>query len=123
MADYKYTVRKLDENGDMCLSGSVWLYDIDAVTQTINTRLKLFSKEYWRDVSEGTPWLKEILGKTNSQNTLSYKENLIKDRMLGTFGVLSILEWSSDFDNSSRKLSIKASILTEFGATSITYES
>ncbi len=59
MTDYTYRVRNLDDNGDISLSGTTWLYDIDAVEQTIKTRLNLFSKEYWRDSSEGTPWLKK----------------------------------------------------------------
>ncbi len=120
MANYKQRVRRLDANGDIIMSGNAWLYDIDAVAQTIKTRLNLFSKEYWRDVSEGTPWLKSILGKTNNSNTLAQKERLLKNRIITTEGVISISEWNSDFSYPDRKLSVDATVLTEFGLIKIT---
>ena len=115
----KYKTRKLDGNGDFVISGEVWIYDIEAITQTIDTRLKLFSAEYWRDVSEGTPWISSILGKNNSKNTLQSKSLLLKNRILNTEGVLSILSWSSDFDYTFRKLTITATILTEYGTIDV----
>jgi hypothetical protein len=119
MANYTQRVRKLDSNGDISLSGDAWLYDIDAVAQTIKTRLNLFSKEYWRDVSEGTPWIKSIWGKNNSANTLAQKERLLKERIINSDGVISIVEWSSDFSYSDRKLSVSATVLSEFGLIKI----
>lgn len=113
-------VRALDNNGDIIMSGGAWLYDIDAVAQTIKTRLNLYSREYWRDVSEGTPWIKKILGKNNVANTLTQKERLLKDRILGAEGVISITSWESSFDFPTRKLSITANILTRFGIITIT---
>lgn len=116
---YKYRTRKLDDNGDFVISGTVWLYDVDAIEQTINTRLKLFSSEYWRDVSDGTPWITSILGKNNSTNTLQSKSVLLKNRILNTDGVVSILDWTSDFDYTTRKFTITATILTEYGTIDV----
>ena len=42
-------VRRLID-GDIATSGVIWLYDRDAVAQTISTRLKLFLGEYFRDI-------------------------------------------------------------------------
>lgn len=117
--NYKYRTRKLDENGDIATSGTVWIYDIDAVAQTIETRLRLFAGEFWRDVTEGTPWIESILTKNNQRNTIQSKLSIIKSRILNTDGVVSIVDWQSDFSYQDRKLSITATILTEFGLTQI----
>jgi len=115
----KYKTRRLDANGDFVISGEVWIYDIEAIQQTIQTRIYLFSAEYWRDVSDGTPWINSILGKNNSVNTIQSKSSLLKNRILNTEGVITILEWSSDFDYSTRKFTIVATILTEYGTISV----
>ena len=119
MTTKKFRTRKLDDNGDFTISGSVWIYDIDAVAQTIDTRLKLFSGEFWRDVTEGTPWIERILTKNNRTNTIQSKISIIKNRILNTGGVVSILEWNTDFSYQDRKLSVQATILTEFGVLPI----
>lgn len=119
MADYKYRVRRLDENGDIVMSGQAWLYDLEAIAQTIKTRLYLFSGEYWRDASDGTPWIDRILTKNNNANTLQAKIAILRRRILDTDGVRSILTWNADFDFATRKLSIQTTVLTEFGTTNI----
>ena len=119
MTTKKIRTRKLDDNGYFTISGSVWIYDIDAVAQTIDTRLKLFSGEFWRDVTEGTPWIERILTKNNRTNTIQSKISIIKNRILNTGGVVSILEWNTDFSYQDRKLSVQATILTEFGVLPI----
>lgn len=115
----QYRTRKLDENGDPVISGQVWIYDIEAIAQTINTRLNLFSGEFWRDVTEGTPWIGRILGKNNSTNTLQSKSTILKNIIRNTQGVISILEWSSDFSYTDRKFSVNATVLTEYGVLGI----
>ena len=115
----KYRTRRLDENGDIVTSGDVWIYDIEAVAQTINTRLNLFAGEFWRDVTEGVPWITDILGKNNNRNTLQSKATILRNRILNTEGVISILEWSSDFTYTDRVFSINATVLTEFGVLDI----
>lgn len=115
MTTQKYKTRRLDENGDPVISGKVWIYDIEAVAQTINTRLNLFAGEYWRDVTDGTPWIEKILTKNNRKNTLQSKITILKNRILQTNGVISILEWETSFSYQDRKLSVTATILTEFG--------
>lgn len=119
MADFKYRVRRLDENGDLPESGSMWLYDIEAIEQTIKTRLYLFSGEYWRDVAEGVPWIDRILTKNNGNNTIQAKIAILRRRILDTDGVRSILKWDADFDFQTRTLSIQTTVLTEFGTVDI----
>lgn len=119
MTTKKYRTRRLDENGDPVISGKVWIYDIEAVAQTIDTRLKLFAGEFWRDVTDGTPWIENILTKNNRTNTLQSKITILKDRILQTGGVISILSWKTDFNYTSRNLSVIATVLTEFGVLNI----
>lgn len=119
MTTKKYRTRRLDSNGNPVISGKVWIYDIEAVAQTIDTRLKLFAGEYWRDVTDGTPWIDKILTKNNRTNTLSSKISILKERILQTGGVISILEWTTDFNYTSRNLSVIATVLTEFGVLDI----
>ena len=119
MTTKKYRTRRLDGNGNPVISGKVWIYDIEAVAQTIDTRLKLFAGEYWRDVTDGTPWIENILTKNNRTNTLQSKITILKDRILQTGGVISILEWTTDFNYTSRNLSVIATVLTEFGVLNI----
>lgn len=119
MTTKKYRTRRLDSNGNPVISGKVWIYDIEAVAQTIDTRLKLFAGEYWRDVTDGTPWIDKILTKNNRTNTLQSKISILKERILQTSGVISILEWTTDFNYTSRNLSVIATVLTEFGVLDI----
>lgn len=115
----KFRTRKLDSNGDIATSGVVWIYDLEAVAQTIETRLRLFSGEYWRDVTDGTPWIERILSKNNQTNTLQAKTALIKSRILNTEHVISILAWEADFSYTDRKYSVNATILTDFGIVNV----
>lgn len=117
--EFRYRTRRLEPSGDIATSGKVWLFDIDAIAQTINTRINLFAGEFWRDVSDGTPWIDKILGKNNQANTLQSKSTLLKNRILNTEGVISIVKWSSDFSFVDRKFSVSATVLTEFGIIKI----
>lgn len=111
------TVRKLDDDGDIATSGTQFIADQREISQTIDTRLGLFTGEYFRDILDGTPWFQSILGKGQS---LSIKDAAIKRRVLQTDGVLSIYEYSSDFDLSSRGYAITMGVVTPFGQEIIT---
>lgn len=118
----QFRTRALDENGDIMISGALWIYGVYAVAQTIRTRLMLNKGENWRDASDGTPWIQRILGKVNSTNSLTVKEALIKKRILETEHVISITKWSSSTNLANRSLAITATILTDFGTITITPE-
>ena len=110
------TVRRLDQNGDIATSGSQFIGSAEEIAQTVKTRLKLFEGEYFRDISDGTPWFQQILGKGSS---LGVKEALIKRRISQTEGVSSIFQFETDFDLSNRRYSVQAGILTPFGQATI----
>ena len=115
------TVRALDpETGDIVTSGEQFIDGAAEIGQTVKTRLRLFLGEYFRDVTDGTPWWESILGK---EGTLSSKEAIIKNRIVRTDGVIQLLSFETDFDISTRVYTVSAGILTQYGETSITVTS
>lgn len=113
------TVRKLDDSGDIVTSGVQFITERDEIAQTVQTRLRLFLGEYFRDITEGTPWFDDggILGKgiTNSQ-----REAILRNRIIGTPGVIRLTSFSTSFDLATRVYSVTAGILTKYGVTELT---
>lgn len=106
------TVRRLDENGDIVTSGVQFISKRDEISQTIQTRLRLFLGEYFRNSKDGTPWFQDILGKGS---TLTNKDAAIKRRINQTDGVLQILTYNADYDINTRQYTVTGSVLTTFG--------
>ena len=110
------TVRKLTELGDIVTSGQHFTSGADEVAQTIVTRLNLFFGEYFRDISDGTRWFEDILGKGNTTGAADAE---LRRRISQTNGVNGILEYSSNFDFNNRTFSVVCSVATPFGEVSI----
>jgi len=110
------TVRRLDENGDITTSGVQFITGTDEIAQTIKTRLRLYLGEYFRDITDGTPWFQSILGKGTSLNN---KEALLRNRIIQTDGVHEITKFETEFDNDSRTYSITVNVLTDDGAVEL----
>lgn len=107
------TVRRLDpDTGDIVTSGQQFLTEREEIAQTIKTRLRLFTGEYFRDITDGTPWFEVIL---NKNSTLSAKDSAIKRRILQTEGVVNLVSFASDYDINNRSFTISAEVLTDFG--------
>lgn len=111
------TVRKLDENGDIVTQGSMFLTRREEIEQTIKTRLRLFLGEYFRDITDGTPWFEQILGKGS---TLSAREAALRNRIVRTPGVVRLTSFSTDFDLNTRTYSVTAGALTTYGLITVT---
>jgi len=111
------TVRKLDENGDIVTQGSMFLTGREEIEQTIKTRLRLFLGEYFRDITDGTPWFEQILGKGS---TLSAREAALRNRIVRTPGVVRLTSFSTDFDLNTRTYSVTAGALTTYGLITVT---
>jgi len=109
--------RKLDSKGDFTLgTGTDFYQNVPAaVGQAVQTRLRLFTSEWFLDSTEGTPWRTDVLGKYTAQ---SY-DSVIKARILGTQGVRQIRDYSSSVDPVKRSLSVAATIDTIYGSTSL----
>lgn len=112
------TVRKLNPvTGDIVTSGNQFLKEREEIAQTVMTRLRLFLGEYFRDITDGTPWFEDVLGKSKS---LTRTDTVLKRRMNRTKGVIQVLSFESNYDLDNRQYSIKAEILTDFGRQDIT---
>ena len=110
--------RALTAAGDSTFgSGSTAFYvnNVQAVAQAIMTRLLLMSGECFLDVTEGTPYSTEILGR----GTTGLYDAAIKDRILGTEGVVDISAYSSFLNRATRALTVTATVDTVYGPITI----
>lgn len=105
-------VRRLNESGDLVTRGKMFLTGREAIAQTIVTRLKLFLGEYFRDVTDGTPWFQQILGKFENLNAV---EAILRNRIARTQGVVRLLSFAMQYDLGSRTLSVQSQVLTVYG--------
>lgn len=111
--------RKLDANGDYTFghgSADFLRNTPDAVAQAVQTRLNLFTGEWFLDITDGTPWNPSVLGKTSQP---AY-DGAIRNRILGTPGVQQIDSYTSTFDGNTRRLTVTATITTIYGQTTVT---
>lgn len=111
-------VRRLDATGDLVTRGRMFLTEREAIAQTVVTRLKLFLGEYFRDVTDGTPWFQQILGKFENLNAV---EALLRNRIARTQGVVRLLAFSMGYDLEARTISIQAQVLTEYGEQEVRF--
>jgi hypothetical protein len=83
-----------------------------AVGQSISTRLQLWVGEWFLDLSAGTPWTQQILGKPRGPGS---PDAAIRARILGTPYVLRLIDYSSALDRTSRHWMVRALVDTAFG--------
>lgn len=111
--------RKLDANGDYVWGhqqGDFYRDQAEAVAQAVQTRLKLFTGEWFLDVTDGTPWTTQVLDKYTSDQY----DAAIRDRILGTPGVVQISAYSSSVNSATRTLTVTATIDTQYGSATLT---
>jgi hypothetical protein len=110
--------RKLDADGDYTfgLGAGGFLVDSPAcVAQAVQTALLLVQGEWFLDTTVGVPWPTKILG----YGTTPVYDLTIKEAILGVEGVTSITSYSSSLNPATRKLTVTADIVTQFGATTV----
>lgn len=111
--------RKIDANGDYSWGnqqGDFYRDQAEAVAQAVQTRLRLTLGEWFLDVTDGTPWNTEVLGKY----TKDQYDTAIRDRILGTTGVTEIVSYSSTADTQARTLTVTVTINTQYGQATFT---
>jgi len=84
------------------------------VAQAVLTRLLLAQGEWFLDTEEGTPYSTQILG----AGTLPLYDQAIKERILGTLGVLRIVEYASVLDD-QRNLNVAVTLDTIYGTVTV----
>lgn len=94
---------------------SFWVDVPDGVGQCIITRLKLWQGQWFLNLPDGTRWLTNVLGKYTG-NTADVE---VRDRVLGTTGVVEIVNYSSSLDRNTRKWAVNMLVQTLYGQVQI----
>jgi len=107
--------RPLSALGDYTVGVPFLVNSSACVAQALLTRLKLWQGEWFVDVTDGTPYLQQVLGERPGKNP----DAAIKNRILGTPGVTGINSYSSQFDGATRTFTVTANVQTQYGAASV----
>ncbi len=110
--------RTLSATGDYVFGAgrAEFLVDIpNTVGQAVKTRLGLAVGEWFLDTEEGTPYATQILG----TGTTTLYDQAIQERILATQGVVSIEEYASVLDRSTRNLHVDVLINTIYGEVQV----
>ena len=111
--------RKLDENGDFSAGHGTADFFVDqpeAVGQSVLTRLRLWTGEWFLNTDEGTPYREQVLGAHRRQSA----GPAIKLRVASTEGVTSVNDLAADYDGEARALTVTAAVDTVYGETELT---
>lgn len=113
--------RREDSDGDYTFGqgDDTWLINSpECVAQAVKTRFELWYGQWFLDLTEGTPWIQSVLGKQRPE-----VYNLaIRQRILETQGVNSIIDFDTTLNTSSRRVIFTATIDTIYGTTTVTSE-
>lgn len=109
--------RKLDASGDMVFGHgrSDYLTGVEAVAQSVLTRLRLWRREWYLDVNEGTPYTPEILGRGTESSSVS----ALQARILETPRVRKIASMHAEQDPETRRAVFTITVETDFGEVTI----
>lgn len=111
---------RLDETNDPVFDPNAVLEDLDAVTQAIDTRLKLLQGEWWENLNEGLPLFQQILGVSRKKGSQDLASLSIIARIKGTPFVSSVVNVNSSLD-ATRKLNFSAVAQTSFGSVPVVF--
>lgn len=87
----------------------------EAPAQCAETRLQMFLGEWYQDLSAGTPWNTQVLGKY----TGALRDPTIRTRILGTTGVRAITAYDSSLDRETRHNAVSVELDTAYGPGSL----
>ena len=82
------------ENGDLEVIGS----EVENNLQRLNIRLRTYRGEWFLDTNEGIPWIQELL---NTRNNKAAVDTAIRQAIINTQGIVSILSYESEQDTGS----------------------
>ena len=110
-----FRYRRLDDALDMTFGRGAADFIVDrpaAVAQAVLTRLNLWQGEWWLDLTEGTPWLQQILGKPRGPGS---PDAALRERILGTPYVTHITDYASHYEPTNRQWLVSCKVFTSFG--------
>lgn len=109
-----FRYRRLDRELDMTFGRGGLDYIVDtpeAVAQSIYTRLCLWQEEWFLDITEGTPWMQQILAHPPD----THADAAIRARIVGTPFVVRLYDYASFYDPTMRTFTISCKVITAFG--------
>lgn len=80
-----------------------FVYGVDAIRQHIRQRLSLFRGEYKYDLTRGIPYHDEFFKKNFNPVVI---DTILKSTIIDTPGVIELVEFDLDFNNTTRGLSL-----------------
>ena len=110
--------RKLDNDGDFSAGHGTADFFVDqpeAVGQSVLTRLRLWTGEWFLNTDEGTPYREQVLGAHRRQSA----GPAIRMRVASTEGVTSVNDFAVEYDGDARALTVTATVDTVYGETKI----
>lgn len=109
-----FRVRQMTPSGDMTFGHGLANFFIDeaaATAQSVKTRLGLWTGTWFVNLAAGTAW-SAIVGQVNARATA---DAILRERLIDTFGVRSIVGWWSGFDPVTRVYAAGAVLDTIWG--------
>ena len=98
------------------LTGTIKMVsDGDEVCQQVRTRLLFYLGEWFLDTSVGIPYFQEVFTKPA---IISLVESRLKDEIISTPGVLSLDSFATNFNSTTRALTVSFSATTIYGSVS-----
>lgn len=94
----------LDETGNLAV-----VRDAEAVGQHVRQRVAAWKNEWFLNPGAGIDWTRYVLGRPPSEREIA--EATIKREILGTPGVVAIIEFDSEYDRRSRGLRLTKVVL------------
>lgn len=93
---------------------------LEGIAQNLYLRLSMFLGEWFLDTDDGTDWFGSVLGKQSRD--LQLAKSVLRERILGTVGVLDLIELEFKVDAGARTLRATWKVMTDLGALSQTVE-
>ena len=93
--------------------------DQPAIQQSVTIRLQFFLGEWFLDTTKGLPWLQDILVKSPDLVTV---EAAIRKQIEETPGIVTVTLVATEFDRSTRVLSVEWAATTDLGVLADTFE-
>ena len=105
-------MRALDASGDWTFGAGIqnYLVGIDALSQSITTRLKQWKGNCFFATAEGVDWHNYL--DIGTQQLLDID---IKRVILQTGGVVRLMDYSSVIDSAARSVAVTCTVVTIFG--------
>ena len=105
---------QIDDNFDLMITNNSLnlTRGSDAIRQHLRTKLSLFLGEWFLDTTIGVPWFRDVLVKNPNFVVI---QDMIKDQILSTPGVLTLEKFNFDYISGTRNLSLDFTVSSTEG--------